>query len=515
MRMEQENIFQRIFSSLFNRADPEVLRKRQLRTIAKELSKSKYKFYKASSSEILPSFAKFFFDVYKLVSPAQAMFQNQNPDHFKHWVIDYVLSDEQHALVERLSEEEILQKSKTMPAQELQAAVRQDIATLNGLFDANRVAYTDSAYARLQGFIAFCNYDFYFMLKKFDSTLRENDFSASPKFENIRGEYLAEDLLDFMSIAWTLPLDPAAWTDIFAIIKSKKGADPIAIPAWNKMLAKLRDIKDVEVFEMIIRLVKSDPDYVLKLTTKQDRIIEPFIEKVRHSAESVLRKILQDQNNSKVEQLSNQIFDTIQILPMKNYTDSNSLTYIKRGLPGFVHAQAMSYLKTFLVEYIKTEIRRFCDIVLVRGEWSTTALSTPMSEAYNTLLEMTTEVVEFDNSVAENSELGTKLKTYIIRVERDMEAKRMMTTILSDINDDAQGIIMHATQNIIVLGKNIKALIEDHEKQRPELIVNWKDLDRFAETPIKQHGVEIYKKIYNFIQLMQMLLKGKSNTPQL
>jgi hypothetical protein len=42
--------------------------------------------------------------------------------------------------------------------------------------------------------VNFVNFDYYFLLKKFDSGIPERTFSYVPKFETIRGEYVLEDL---------------------------------------------------------------------------------------------------------------------------------------------------------------------------------------------------------------------------------------------------------------------------------------------------------------------------------
>ena len=39
-------------------------------------------------------------------------------------------------------------------------------------------------------------------------------------------------------------------------------------------------------------------------------------------------------------------------------------------------------------------------------------------------------------------------------------------------------------------------------------MTNWKELERFAETPIKELSVNVYKKIYLVVQLMQGLVNS-------
>ena len=82
-----------------------------------------------------------------------------------------------------------------------------------------------------------------------------------------------------------------------------------------------------------------------------------------------------------------------------------------------------------------------------------------------------------------------------------------MQSIMNDLNGKARSIIGTSCQQLITIGKNIKGLLEDYEKQRPELIINWKELEHFADTPIIEQGKAIYKQIYLFVSLMQLYMQ--------
>ncbi len=505
--MSSDSFFSKILG-IFKSSDPEFEKKRQLRAIGKELNKNKFKFFKISSQEAQPALGKFFFELYKTIAPAQSMFNaNQNPKMLINWTLDYAFTEDQMKLLDRLDESYIEEQSKTVPLDQLSAQVRQDLQKLQSSFDASRIAKIDDLYNRLIEFKAFCTFDYYFLLKKFDNTIREGEFGSMPHLEPIRGEYLKDDLLDFINLAWVLSLQPQDWNDVFALIKAKKGIDPIAVNQWNKVLNRLRDIRTSQVFELMLKMLFENPDYTVSVSQKTERIADSYIEKLRSSAESKLRSISAAQENNKVNQLIKQIFGESDVSRMKYYTEAAHSNYTKRGLNGYVYHAPMNYLKSFLLDVIKADVRVFCDIVLVRGEWTTNTLAAPMSEAYNALLETSNQIIKFDESIAEGGELSNKLKNYLLRCDRDQEAKNVITTLLNDINNEAREIIVPAIQNIIIMGKHIKGLVEDHEKARPELVVNWKALDHFAEVPIKTQGIDIYKKLYLFINLMQMYLK--------
>ncbi|MBP5752983.1 MAG: hypothetical protein J6W60_09035, partial [Treponema sp.] len=98
------NFFQNLISSLFGSNDPEALKKKQLKNIAKDLSKSKYHFYKYNGNLVDPSFAKFFYDIYKAIAPAQVLFQNANTNTFKNVVIRYMMDEKSTQLLDELDE---------------------------------------------------------------------------------------------------------------------------------------------------------------------------------------------------------------------------------------------------------------------------------------------------------------------------------------------------------------------------------------------------------------------------
>lgn len=506
--MASENFFQRLLDAMFKGSDPEVIKRKQLKAIAKDLSKGKFKFIKGSSAEVQPSFAKLLYEFYKATAPAQLIFQNSNnPAMYKMWVIEHYLTPEAKEASERLDEANIQARARTDSLKDVKEAVNKDFALVSSVFDMTRITSIDATYNRLLEFMSFCKYDYYFLLKKFDSSIREHDFSMSPHFEPIRGEYIADDLKDFIATAFALPFSPAEWTDIFQILKEKKDVSPIPQNVWNKILAKLKDLRTSNVLDGMIQLITENPDYSSKITVKSEHIAESFLDNIRNVSSKTLKKLEQSQQNSKTDDLLKQIFGTTSISNLKYYTVSGGTEFAKKNIEGYTYANPLNYLKAYLLDCVKKDMRVFCDLVLIRGKWVNSQLSAAMSDAYHKLLEASDSITAFDSSISESGEYGAKFKNYMLRVDRDTEARNILQSIMNDLNGKARTIIGTSCQYLITIGKNIKNLLEDYEKQRPELIINWKELDHFADAPILEQGKAIYKQIYLFVQLMQLYMQ--------
>ena len=194
---------------------------------------------------------------------------------------------------------------------------------------------------------------------------------------------------------------------------------------------------------------------------------------------------------------------------MKNYTEEQSAVFERRNIGSFSYQQPMNYMKAFLLDYVKKDVRELADLVLVRGKWSTSSLATPMSEAYHQMLELSNKIVEFDETLSDTGAISGKLKTLLTRCDRDKEALNIIRTILKDTNSAARDILVSGTQEIITFARNLKLVLEDYAKPHPELVINWKELEHFADYNIKEQAVAIYKKLHLFVTLMQSLLANK------
>lgn len=508
--MSNENFFQRLLSAMFKGSDPEVIKRKHLKAIAKELSKGKFKFIKGAQAEIQPSFAKMLYDFYKATAPAQLIFQNTtNAAMYKLWVIEHFLTPEAKEAVERLDEANIQNRARTESLKDVKESVNKDFALVSTIFDITRITNIDETYNRFLSFIAFCKFDYYFTLKKFDSSIREHDFSLQPHFEPIRGEYLSDDIKDFISTAFALSLQPAEWNDVFQILKERKDVSPIPQNVWNKILARIRDLRTTNILDGMLQLITENPDYSSKIMVKNEHIAETYLDNIRNVSSNTIKKLEQSQQNSKTDDLLKQIFGTTSISNLKYYTVTGGTEFQKKNIEGYTYANPLNFLKAYLLDCVKKDMRTFCDLVLVRGKWVNAQLSAAMSDAYHKLLEASDTITAFDSSISESGEYGAKFKNYMLRVDRDTEARNILQSIMNDLNGKARTIIGTSCQHLITIGKNVKALLEDYEKPRPELIINWKELEHFADTPIMEQGKALYKQIYLFVSLMQLYMQKK------
>lgn len=505
---QKDSFLSNLLSSLFKSSNPEAEKKRKLKLIAKNISKTKYhNFYKPGSVELMAPFGKLIYDIYKIISPAQTLFRNtQNPAIFKRQIINYVLSENQLSLLEQLDEQKILEMSRQVSIEQLQQKVEQNLQDFTNAFDETRANQAENLYKSFNLFKDFCEFDYYMILKKYDSSYKEFNFNALPRLEKVNAEYIVDDIKDLLEVAYAITNPNIEWSTLFNMLKDTQTREIVSLGNWKKIIAKMNSLKSARTLDLIIQHISQDPSYETNVSSSFESILEPYLDKIENDTRNLLAKIATEQKESKTSSLCIQIFGTSDPQSLKYFVPSFNAPLEKKNLSTLEYTEALNYLKTFLVEYVKKTIREYYEVIVIRGQWDAT-MSAPMSNAYQELLKTSDEITSFDEMFSEEGAMGLKVKTLLPKTAHDAGAENIINRVVSDANEQSRGYIIQCTQDLITIGKTIKQLLEDYNLPKHVIVQNWKELEKFIEEPMKDYCVNIYKKIYLFVQLMQSYLK--------
>ena len=504
-----ENFFTRILNLLLNQNDPERKKKKLLKDIGKQIKRSKYKFLKPKTEEVLPGLGSFFYEIYKTVGPSQVLLDHADSSSvLKTIIIERSLSKEQLELRDYLQEDNIKNLAGTKDPKALAKDCKDKLITLFSAFDNDTVNRINVNYSGLKAFLHFIHYDYYFLLRKFDSGLPERDFLYKPRFEAISGEYVSDDVKDWVEVAYALDKN-VDWKELFDVLHIYREVGVIDQGQWRKILRQVESVKSSAIFELLIRFIDKDPYYKSEVYPPHEKIVEEYLNKIKTQTEMTIQKVLRERQNRKIDGLLKEVFGTVAISRMKNYTDKNNMTFSKKMLGGFIYVAPLNYLKAFLLDYFKKDIREVVDILLIRGKWSTNIMSQQLSEAFHAIMQTSEELLQFDDSLSDEGSLGIALRNGLKRADRDKASMSQLRGQLKKVNDSALNMIQGSAQNLITVGKNLKIVIEDYDRKPHELIINWKELDSSSDHEIRGKIAVVYKKIYYFIQLLQFYVKNK------
>ena len=272
---KKENFFQALIASIFKSSSPDAEKKRRLKAIAKNIAKSKYhNFYKHSSGEMLAPFGKLIFEIYKATSPAQIVFKNaQNPAIFNRQIINYILSERQLELLDSFDETKVLEAIKHTPVSQVKNDIENKLQEFSHDFDEAKTAKAEAIYKTFTIFKDFCCFDYYMIIKKFDSTYREYSFDLAPTIEKVSAEYILDDIKDFLSVAYSLTDDSIDWGPLFDFFKKTQGKELVPFGSWKKIVAKIRSIQSSRTLDLIVQHASENPEYVTEVAYHYEPII--------------------------------------------------------------------------------------------------------------------------------------------------------------------------------------------------------------------------------------------------
>jgi len=499
--------FQKIINILFGNNDPDREKKRLLKEVRKELKKHN-KFFKLRGDSVQPSLAKQFHEIYQVVGPAQVFLENINKSGVlkKAFIVNF-MNDKQLELLENLSEESLRKRAEAMDIKELVPMVKEELVQLFSLFDMNLVKNINTLYTNLLFFQDFINYDYYFFLRKFDSGMPEREFQYIPKFDEISGEYILEDLKDFNVL---LPLldDSVDWETIFKILKTYRNIDVISMQGWKKVLQRKKDFMKSGFLDLLIKHLDEDPYYALKISKSSQEIVEPYLNEVRKKAEETMKGIMNEKKARKIDSLLIAVFNRTDIFRTKYYTEKANLSFQKKVMGGFIYVEPINCLKAYYLDYFKSHARKVVDLLLIQGKWTTNLLSQQFSETFHELMALSDELLAFDESLSDDGPFGARIKKSIRTADRDSLAMNALVTTLEDVNTQARDILNRSANGLINIGKNLKNALNDYKKNTGEVVVNWKELEAHADFSIEQEISKHYKQIYYLVQLLQSYVKN-------
>jgi hypothetical protein len=499
-----EDLMDKVFS-FFSNDNLTDEKQSMLKQIAKDLGQNKYaKFFRVKTEEADPSLSAFLFSIYKMIFPIKAFMRDEKKmARLRQIIMEASMDGAILETISRLDPAALETRARSTPPQELVASMQADMDKLISQFDRSHIATADRCYNMVAALGQFVNYNFFGFFKKFDAHFADGSFSVEPKFPAIKTILIINEISEFLAVSQ--PLKPEDdWNDLLNLLKLCAGQELVNHEQFCAMIKSLREAHTSKILDLMAQYTLRNPVWIWKPKTPRESVADAWLQAKRDEVNRYIGQINNAQKNSQINSLTKQIFEATDLVRLDNYTVQISETYRKKNLEYFLYAEGINYLKAFLDDYVDKEIKELCDILLIRGQWTNSTMSREMSESLHQLIETSTPIAELDQILSVDGGDGSRLRAAMLRIDRDRTQARNINAIIGKNNDNALDIINNAAQDFIIIGKNLKSLIEDVQKKHPELLVNWRELNLASKEPIAQRMVNDFKRINYFVQLMHL-----------
>jgi hypothetical protein len=487
-----------------NLSDKEIV----LRQRIKDLGENKYaKFYRMKTEEVDSSLGQFFYSIYKMILPIRTFMKDTvKTAKLRQIVLEAFLDPSIVEIVKRISPAEIEERSKNTKPRELAAQIRADIDALKAKFDSGRIDKINRCYNLVMNVFYLAMFDYPSLIKQFDANFTEGPFGGDAKFSPAKASSLAKNIADFLTISHDINPDND-WKTLLKLLRLCAGEELIPDNQFAQMLIGLRDVLNSHVLELLVQCGSKNPIWQCKPKVSDEHIAEAWLDARINKAQGSINEINDAEKHKHINVLLKDIFYGGDLAQLDFYTVARSDALRKKDLTHFVYAEGLNYLAVFLSEYVEKDIKELCDVLLIRGQWTNIAISMEVSEALHQLQELPEAITRLENALSDEGADGSRLKAALIRVDRDHSQARYINSIVDSINDNALEIINNAVQDFSVFDKHLKMLVDDVQKKRPEMIINWKELNSVSKQPMLQLMAENQSRINCFIQLMQLCIQ--------
>jgi hypothetical protein len=476
-----------------------------LRQTQKDLTQNRFaKFYRAKTDEADPVLAVFFHSIYKAIYPVRVFMKDTaKMTRLRQVVLEAFMDASITELTKRLNPEVIWEQAKTKAPAEITAQIQDDINKLSASFNADRIIGVNNSYNLVMSLFQLVTFDYPGLLKKFDPTFADAPFSGEPKFSPVKSALVAKEIGDFLIISRAVN-SGGDWKILLGLLKACAGQELIPADQLSQTLFGLREVCSSKVLELIVQMGIRNPIWQYKARTPDEHIGEAWLETRIAAAQQCLKKINTAQRNNHISALSKEVFDTVDITRLENYTTAKGKILRDKELEEYAYIEGLSSLRFFLGDFMGREIHEICDLLLIRGQWTNNTAAREMSDALHSLLEVPASITKFDETLSEDGSDGSRLKAALLRVDRDHTQIRYINSIVSNCNNEALELLTIATQHLSLIGKNLKDLLDDVQKKHPELLINWRELHQVSKDPLVQRITYDHKKISTFVQLLQL-----------
>ncbi|MCL2481138.1 MAG: DUF5312 family protein [Spirochaetaceae bacterium] len=506
IKEENLSLMARILN-LFKDNSPEAKKKQLLKEIGKILKKQKYKFINVKTEEALPALAKFYYQIYSVTAiPSKILMGQESAPSLKSLFIDSVLSEKQKEFIGQLHKDNV-EKRLSENSSEIEN-IKKELAALMQSITNEQMANANRIYKQYIIFVRLIKFDYYFFLKKFDSLLREMEFRYKPTFKTVDCEYVLDGLIEMVSI-FPLLLTYTSWNEVFEVLKTFKKQDILSRDDWTKLVRSIGNVFNSEVLQYMIKLVSKDPFYSVPIEGPKENICDEYFSKFKTSVEMIIQKVSLEKKNSKKDDLLNQIFGNIASANrMKNYTEVNNGAFKQKLLGGYLYIEATNYVKAFMLDYVKRDIMKIVNYLVVKAEWKTNASSKELSDSLESLLSLTDKLIQLDNSLGTDSEVGGKLNSYMKRMVSEPKYKADIKKILHEVNSAFVNISQDVYRNLTKIAQALANILPEFVEKPPmNIIINPAIVKTAYEGNIDlvEDIKVVYKKIYLFVNLLKTL----------
>ncbi len=223
----------------------------------------------------------------------------------------------------------------------LEAEVKRDVKTLLESIDTDWMNDLDALFNRLLVLLDLIGFDYFFLLKKFDPGPARARLLLHPA---IRGGGGSERARESCRISWRsfrTSTPTRTGTGCSACSRSTAASTWCPATRCGSPSSSSATCRRTASCSLIVRHAVQNPSWKPMVRTHRERIVEPYLAKVKAEAETTAKKVAHGRHTEKLEELARAVFGSGAVAKLSHYSEPSNPEYAQKMLGGFLYVSAL------------------------------------------------------------------------------------------------------------------------------------------------------------------------------
>ncbi|MEJ5272662.1 MAG: hypothetical protein WH035_00890, partial [Spirochaetota bacterium] len=501
--------FINFFLDLFNpKADTPYAK---LKKIKKEIKDFSPKYYNPNKLIFYGSFAH---DLYSFSNscqyfekPLSHLFLNKKVlETFILMLINIILPKEVAAYVMMLEKERVDEVIKKYGYENTEKYYKKMIQYIRSYLKPNIIKSIDDQINKIKQLYELSNHNYNELFLIFNPAFNSTQVKKSLNFNDIKISIrFISAFEDFSFLVANTIIDESILTPLLTYIKKYSEKDPTfnfdesrIKKEIQKIIKILNDKFSFSKFETILKALKEDVDYKIKIIPHNETYTQSLINDKIKNIENYLTVYKNNEKNKNIELIVKKLFNDIQIIKSEIYNEQVSTHFSSNLLPALNFVKPYEVFRTFIVYYWEGKIKGNFNSFIFKAQYTDDSLKENINNLFH-------EGSSFIDKVNETEESFEDLKKYYSFLQKKPDSilkstsqKNNMINVIMNANKKIQSILIQGLTFLSQLNLVLDIIINQVESKDQSKIANLLmivDITTFKNLKIYQEKVKQAKNL--------------------
>ena len=459
------NFVDYVMYNFLNMRTPDLVEKMRTQEYATKIANQKYMFVDLKAKTLTETFAKYIFEIYKVVGPLinslREEFVIKDGKQFSYYLIEVSFTNEVKELYATLNKDYMLSKIDTgVNPNTVFNEVKSNFVKFKKYVSGENAKETNLIFNILKDFSAIARFDFFLFLRAFCTSFVDGAYNSNPTFKPTSNVQVVDDLIKLDEAIQNIMVKKELVTALNTFCKYS-GIPEIPEKNMKALLTRIKYLQTPGVLSNIIIFFLRDFTYKPHSSYSNVNIFVNYITDFTKNLKNDMDSIISNIKSNKISTIRNNIFSGIEILKLSNVNEDKNEQLQKFDCEYFTCVEPLQYIKTFVIEMFDMDHKDALNDMFVGLEFVSKERNSQGLDAFYTLSDSKEEIQMFDTMLSPETEACKKLMGWILTKNKANANRDLIDGLVKKIDEEGNKIVLSVYNALIDITTLLKGIVDD------------------------------------------------------